>query len=99
MCSGPGNTYALLRYGLPGGAWRRLSPTYLLLFLGRVICPDRAAFFLPALRWRKVITSCLCERSLTRVLGSVTLEMDKARKGAWSEEGKGSAAHTRGKPG
>ena len=28
------------------------------------------------------IAACLCERSLTRVLGSVTLGMDKARKGA-----------------
>src|SRR5215217_4037326 len=45
------------------------------------------------------MTVCLCERSLTRVVGSVTLAMDKARKGAWSEEGKGSAAHARGKPG
>jgi len=30
----------------------------------------------------------LCERSLTRVSGSVTLAMDNASKSAWSEEGK-----------
>ena len=50
-------------------------------------------------RRRTVITARLCGSSLTRVLGSVTLAIDKARKGAWSEVGKGSAAHTRGKPG
>src|SRR5215203_3559152 len=44
---------------------------------------DRAMLFSPTLR-QTVIKSCLYERSLTRVVGSVTLEMDKARKGAWS---------------
>jgi len=52
----------------------------------------------PVLR-RIAIKSCLCARSLTRVLGSVTLAIDKARKGAWSEKGKVSAAHAWGKPG
>src|SRR5215208_7633223 len=54
--------------------------------------------FSPALR-QTVMKSCLYNCSLTRVVGSVTLAMDKARKGAWSDEGKGSAAHARGKPG
>jgi len=54
--------------------------------------------FSPALR-QTVIKSCLYERSLTRVVGSVTLEMVKGSKGAWSEKGKVSAAHARGKPG
>ena len=43
------------------------------------------------------IAVCLCERSLTRVLGSVTLAIDKASKGAWSDEGKVSAVHVWGK--
>ncbi len=45
-------------------------------------------FHLPVLKWRKALTICLRERSLTRVLGSVTLATDKASKGAWWEEGK-----------
>jgi len=61
--------------------------------------PDGAVFFSPALGRQAGITVHLWETSLTRVLGSVTLAMDKARKGAWSAEGKGSAAHVRGKPG
>ena len=45
------------------------------------------------------VTVRLCECSLTRVIGSVTLAIDKASKGAWSEEGKVPAAHAWGKPG
>jgi hypothetical protein len=49
-------------------------------------CPaefsDGAIFFSPALGRQAGITIRLCESSLTRVLGYVTLAMDKARKGA-----------------
>jgi len=84
---------------LPGGS----SVGYVIIFTS-LPCPDASRIgrrgTLPspsasasALKVRR------CERSLTRVLGSVTLAIDKASKGAWSEKGKGSAAHARGKPG
>ena len=44
--------------------------------------PDRAVIFSLARRRLRGITIWLCEVSLTRVLGSVTLAIDKARKGA-----------------
>jgi hypothetical protein len=56
-------------------------PTYLLLYLARMICPDSATLSSLVLR-RIAIKSCLCECSLTRVVGSVTLAIDKARKSA-----------------
>jgi len=51
-------------------------------FLCPVEFPDGAVFFSPELGRQAGITVRLCERSLTRVFGSVTLAMDKARKGA-----------------
>src|SRR3954453_18784271 len=56
-------------------------------------------FFSSALRRRAKIPTCLCERSLARVLRSVTLAVDKARNGSWLGKGLRCACACSGKAG